>query len=201
MPTMKMQRRQSAFPMFPFARELDQLQANVRRMFENPLAGPSFLSALPQPLAWTPPVEISESRNEMMLTMELPGMEMKDVHVSVDGDVLTVRGEKGEERTEEEEKQYYLVERSYGAFERSFTLNSTIDIAKINAEFDKGVLTVHLPKSETAIARGREIPIGKKWGARLEGFGCRRAAGDAAPRGPGGSSTPYPLPPTPSFTP
>jgi len=163
MPSTRMQRRQGTFPMFPFARGLDQLQANVRRMFDNPLTFPDLLTTPPQPLAWTPPVEISESRNEMTLTMELAGMDMKDVHVSVDGDVLTIRGEKTEERKEEEEeKHYYLFERNYGAFERSFTLTNTIDFAKIDAEFDKGVLTVHLPKSETAMARGREIPIGKK---------------------------------------
>ena len=162
MPSSRMQRRPGALAtMFPFSRELDQLQANVRRMFDNPLAGPAgFLSALPQPLAWMPPVEISESKNELTLTMELPGMDMKDVHVAIDADVLTIRGEKTEERKEEEtEKQYYLFERNYGAFERSFTLTNTIDVAKIDAEFDKGVLTVHLPKTKEAAARGREIPI------------------------------------------
>lgn len=163
MPSTRMQRRPGPLSsMFPFSRELDQLQANVRRMFDNPFAA-GFPSAIPQPLAWTPPVEIAESRTELTLTMELPGMDMQNVHVTIDGDVLTISGEKTEERKEEAaEKQYYLFERNYGAFERSFTLTNTIDAAKIDAEFDKGVLTIRLPKTEAAAARGREIPIGKK---------------------------------------
>ena len=158
MTTTRMQRRQGTFPMFPFARGLDQLQANVRRMFDNPLTFPDLLTTPPQALAWTPPVEISESRKEMTLTMELAGMDMKDVHVSVDGDVLTIRGEKSEERKEEEEeKHYYLFERNYGAFERSFTLTHAVKSDKIEATYRDGVLEVSVPKADEA--KAREIPI------------------------------------------
>lgn len=98
----------------------------------------------------------------MTVSAELPGMDRGDVHVEVDGDVLTLRGEKQEERRDEG-KQYHLVERRYGSFQRSFTVPRTVDTDSITADFDRGVLTVRLPKTKEARAHGREILIsGKK---------------------------------------
>jgi HSP20 family protein len=145
-------------------REMDQLQASVRRMFENPFApAPAFLAGMPQAIGVMPPVEIAESATELTVTAELPGMDRADVHVELDGDLLTLRGEKREERKEGDEKsEYHLVERSYGAFQRAFTLPRTVDPEKITAEFDKGVLKVRLPKTQEARTRGREIQIAGK---------------------------------------
>ena len=80
--------------------------------------------------------------------------------MDLEGDVLTLRGEKHEARTEgDKERQYHLVERSYGTFQRSFTLPPSVEREKIRAEFDKGVLTLRMPKSKEAKSGGREIPV------------------------------------------
>ena len=164
MASTKLQRRHHNTAILPsLSRGMDQFQANIRRMFENPFAAAEAIAAFPQPIGWMPPVEISESPSELTLSAELAGMDPKDVHIELDGDVLTLRGEKQSERKEGEEgKEYYLVERSYGAFQRSFTLPSSIDPEKIRADFDKGVLTIHLPKTALAKTRGREIPVAGK---------------------------------------
>jgi HSP20 family protein len=158
MPSTSLMRRR---PFSTALREMDQLQANIRRMFENPFApAPALFEAFPQPIGFVPPVEITERDDTLTVTAELPGMERKDVHVEVDGDVLTIRGEKQEERREgDEKKEYHLVERSYGAFQRSFTLPANVDAERITAAFEKGVLTVQLPMSKATRPRGREIAI------------------------------------------
>ncbi|MGQ0676301.1 MAG: Hsp20/alpha crystallin family protein, partial [Rhodospirillales bacterium] len=94
------------------------------------------------------------------VTAELPGMEEKDVELVVQDDVLTIRGEKKFEK-EEKNKDYHMVERQYGSFQRSFTLPDIVDREKIAAKFDKGVLNVTLPKSAKAKERTRKIQIGK----------------------------------------
>lgn len=162
MPSIRLQRRPFAAPFLSsVAREVDQLQASVRRMFENPLVAAVEPFGLPEPIGWLPPVEITESAGELTITAELPGLDRKDVHVELEGDVLTLRGEKQEERTEDgKEKQYHLVERSYGAFQRSFTLPASVDRDRITADFDKGVLRLRLPTRADATPRGRRIEIG-----------------------------------------
>jgi HSP20 family protein len=161
MASTRLQRRPQLAALLPsFSRDMDQFQANIRRMFENPFAAADALVTLPQPIAWLPPVEISESPTEMTLTAELAGMDAKDVHIELDGDVLTLRGEKQNERKEGEKgTEYYLVERSYGTFQRSFTLPSSVVPDRIKASFDKGVLTINMPKTAEARSQGREIPI------------------------------------------
>ena len=161
MPTTKMQRRPFMSGLTSaLSRDIDQFQGNIRRMFENPFTTAEALAPFAQPLQWMPAVEISESPSEVTLTAELAGMDPKDVHVQLDGDVLTLQGEKLAERKEGEQgTEYYLVERGYGSFQRSFSLPSMVDADKINAEFDKGVLTVHMPKTAQARSRGREIPV------------------------------------------
>jgi HSP20 family protein len=158
----RMQRRPpSPFGLLPLlTRDIDLLQANMRRILQNqPTVGESS-GTMSQALAWTPAVEISETPEELVITAELPGIDADEVHVVIDGDMLTIRGEKRSERREEDEDtQYYLVERSYGSFQRSFTLPSTVDPESIVAEFNNGVLTVHLQKVDAERTRGREIPI------------------------------------------
>jgi HSP20 family protein len=158
----RMQRRTpSPFGLFPLlTRDIDLLQANMRRILQNqPTVGESA-GTMSQALAWTPAVEISETPDELVITAELPGIDADEVHVVIDGDMLTIRGEKRSERREDDEDtQYYLVERSYGSFQRSFTLPSTVDPESIVAEFNNGVLSVHLQKVDAERTRGREIPI------------------------------------------
>jgi HSP20 family protein len=111
---------------------------------------------------WLPAVDLEEKDEEFLLTAEFPGMNEKDVTVDVEGNTLTLKGEKKTEREEKKEKngRWHLVERAWGSFERSFTLPSSVDTQKIKAEFKNGLLTVHLPKRETSTAR--RVPISGK---------------------------------------
>jgi len=92
-----------------------------------------------------PRVDVSEDENQVQVAVELPGVDEKDLHVSLSHDVLTIRGEKKEER-EQKGKNYYRMERSYGSFERSIPLPAGVDGSKVDATFKQGVLTITLPK-------------------------------------------------------
>ncbi len=106
--------------------------------------------------AWKPAVELVDMNEEYLLTAELPGIDPADVDVTVEENILTLRGLKKEEH-EEKEAKYHVFERVYGAFERSFTLPPSIDVEKIRAEFKNGVVKIHMPK--TAKATGRRIEV------------------------------------------
>ena len=108
-----------------------------------------------------PVVDVVEKEREYQVSAELPGLEEKDVEVSVADDMLTIKGEKKEEK-EEKAKNYYLSERRYGAFQRSFRLPPGVDSAKIEANFQKGVLTVTLPKTPEAQKKEKKIEIKTK---------------------------------------
>ena len=137
----------------------DDMETRMQRLFDDTLAN----TAMPNMIGWLPPTEIVEKEHELILSAELPGVELKDIDLSVDDGILTIRGEKAEERKEgDEARNYHLVERSYGTFQRSFNLPRTIDTAKIQAEFDKGILKIHMPKTPEAIAKGRKIEIAAK---------------------------------------
>ena len=159
-----LQRRAMGTPfMSNIAREVDHLQDSIRRMFENPFSVTAEPLSFAQPIGWFPAVEITESDNELTMTAELPGLDRKDVKVDLDGNLLTLSGEKREERIEEgKAKEYHIEERTFGAFQRSFTLPLTVDAEKITADFEKGVLTVRLPKSRTTPPKGRQITINEK---------------------------------------
>jgi HSP20 family protein len=138
---------------------LADVEARLNKLLEGSLEGP-FAGDMAPALGFFPPMEISEMADEVLMTVELPGMDRKDIDISVDEGVLIIRGEKIEEKKEEsEEKKFYLFERSYGTFQRSFTLPRTVDANKIRGEFDKGVLKVHMPKTAEAMVKGRKIEI------------------------------------------
>jgi HSP20 family protein len=146
-----------------FAREADQLQESIQRMFDNPFSLAATRFPRIESLGWIPPFEITETEKAMMMTVELPGLDKNDVKIDISDNVLTLRGEKKAEHTEKDEKkEFYLEERSYGVFERSFTLPPTVNVEKVSAEFEKGVLKITLPKSEVVKPRGREIAIEAK---------------------------------------
>lgn len=105
-----------------------------------------------------PEMDYAETDKDIVVTAELPGVDDKDVDISLADSVLTIRGEKKSER-DEENANYRLTERSYGAFERSMRLPDGIDPDKVKAEFGKGVLKVTLPKSEAMRAKSRKIEV------------------------------------------
>jgi HSP20 family protein len=105
-----------------------------------------------------PSVDIAENEKAYVITAELPGMAAEDVDVSLDGGVLVMKGEKRNE-TKTEEKNYHLTERSYGAFQRRFSLPEGVDRNAINAAVDKGVLTVTLPKLAPGETAAKKIEV------------------------------------------
>jgi len=114
-----------------------------------------------------PRIDVSETGTELRLTVELPGVEEKDVDVSLSGNQLTIKGEKKseqEDKKDEDGRVFHRVERSYGAFQRTMTVPFDVDPDKVSAQFRDGVLTITLPKpAETAAkTESRKIEI-KKW--------------------------------------
>ena len=145
--------------------------ANMRREFDRMPRGVSVgrlaPPACPRPvrhravlegspgLSYLPAVDIAEKEKEYEITAELPGMDESNIDVKFTDGVLTVEGEKKEEK-EEKKKDYYLSERRYGSFQRSFPVAESVDAGKIEAKFVNGVLTIRLPKSpkERRIKKG-----------------------------------------------
>jgi HSP20 family protein len=107
-----------------------------------------------------PELDVRENTNAIVVEAELPGVDEKDVSVTVANGVLTIKGEKKHEK-EEKGENYYLTERSFGSFERSIRLPDTIDDAKVEAKFDKGVLKVTAAKKPEAVKAERKIEIKK----------------------------------------
>jgi HSP20 family protein len=105
---------------------------------------------------WLPPVDIRETDEALSLLVELPGLKREDVEITLENGVITIRGERKFEKDVKEEN-YHRIERSYGAFSRSFTLARNVQSDKVKATFTDGVLHVDLPKSEEA--RPRRIDI------------------------------------------
>jgi HSP20 family protein len=108
--------------------------------------------------AWTPSVDIEESDHEYLLRAELPGMKKEEVNVKVEGRTLSISGEREQEK-EEKDKRHLRVERTYGAFRRSFTLPEAVLPEKLSAEFKDGVLNIHLPKDESAKPKAIEVKV------------------------------------------
>lgn len=106
--------------------------------------------------AWTPTCDVREDKEFLTISLDLPGVKPEDVKLSLENQVLTIRGEKRQE-TEQTDERWHRYERSYGSFERSFTLPSTVDADRIQATAEHGVLTVRIPKVERA--KPREIPV------------------------------------------
>ena len=135
------------FGRFPMARSLFDVEPVMRYESAARLSAPA--------------VDVVEKENEFRITAELPGLDEKDIEVSVADDILTIRGQKKEER-EEKDENYHLSERRYGSFQRTFQLPSGIDAEKIAANFQKGVLTVSLPKTPEAQKKEKKIAIQAK---------------------------------------
>ena len=121
---------------------LSGLQEQVNRLFESTFPRRSDNSAL---TTWAPAVDIYETENELVVKADLPDISEKDLDVRVENNMLTIRGERKFEKKVEEDN-YLRVERTYGAFSRSFSLPNTVNNEAIKADYKNGVLTVTLPK-------------------------------------------------------
>ena len=136
-------------------REVDVLRREMDRLWE------SFFEGRPgkkpeEAGEWLPSLDVAETKNDLVVKAELPGMDPKDIDISLSNGFLTIKGEKKQEK-EEKDENYHLIERSYGSFTRSVRLPREVQSDKITASFKNGVLRVTLPKSEEA--KKKEIKI------------------------------------------
>jgi HSP20 family protein len=107
---------------------------------------------------WAPSLDLSETKDNFVVKAEVAGMDAKDIKISLTGDLLTIRGEKKQEK-EEKEEDYHVVERSYGAFSRSVRLPAEVESGKIEASYKNGILRITLPKSEKVKAKKVKIKV------------------------------------------
>jgi HSP20 family protein len=108
------------------------------------------------PVEWSPSLDVSETDGKIEVKAELPGLEAKDIDVSVSGDLLTLRGEKAEDVKKEDEK-FFFRECYSGAFQRTVRLPTEVDPENVSANFKNGVLTIEMPKSKAASSRKIEV--------------------------------------------
>ena len=136
-------------------RLFDDFTGGFRR---GPLFDPSALRRAESTFAGMPAVDVAETDQAYEITAELPGMEEKNIEVRLANGVLSIKGEKQEEK-EEKDKNYYRRERSFGSFERSFQVPDNVDADKIEASFKNGVLSVTLPKTAEAQKEAKKIDV------------------------------------------
>jgi HSP20 family protein len=138
----------------PF-REVSRLRREMDRLWDE-FFGPGRRLLRPVEMEWVPAVDVAEDADKVTIKAEVPGLEAKDIDISLTGDILTLKGEKKSER-EEKKENYHLVERSYGSFSRSLKLPAAVDADKIEASYKQGVLTITCPKKEKVKPKTIEI--------------------------------------------
>jgi HSP20 family protein len=139
----------------PF-RNLSTLQDQVNRLFETSYRGRNDNSAL---TTWAPAVDIYETENELVLKADLPDVNEQDLDIQIENNMLTIRGERKFDH-EVKEDNYLRIERTYGAFSRSFSLPNTVNPEAIKAEYKNGVLRVELPKRAESKPRQVKVNVG-----------------------------------------
>jgi HSP20 family protein len=141
----------------PF-RDMESLQNEMNRLFDISLGRwPSRSNGLMEG-AWSPSVDVFESKDNVMVKADIPGLDKEDIDISVHGDTLTIKGEKKEEK-ESKDKGLVKTERFYGSFNRSLTLPSEVDAAKVKASYNNGVLELTLPKKEESKPKQIKIDV------------------------------------------
>lgn len=142
---------------------IDRFHREVDRMFERFFNEPIFggWDADEWAGGWAPSLDVSEGEDSVTVRVEIPGVDPDDIDVSLSGDVLVISGQKKEE-SEERREGYYHTERRFGSFRRGVPLPASVDPERISAEYDKGVLTVKMNKTEEAVARRIPVSVGRK---------------------------------------
>jgi len=133
---------------------MGSLKHEMDRVFDRFLEGK--WDEIPALGEWAPNMDISETKDSLVAKVEVPGLDPKDIQISLQENLLTIKGEKRQEK-EEKDEHYHRVERAYGVFTRSVRLPVAVDASKVTASFKNGLLTVTLPK--TPSARGTTIPV------------------------------------------
>ena len=141
----------------PF-RELEDVSDRLNQMFHRSTPARTNGKETMIVADWAPSVDVSETEGEYQIKAEIPDVKKEDVKVTLEDGVLTIQGQRKQEK-EETGKKYHRVERSYGSFVRSFTLPDLVDEEKVKAEFKDGVLNLQLPKSEKAKPKAIEVKV------------------------------------------
>jgi HSP20 family protein len=141
-------------------RELTSLQSEMNRLFNSFFDAPTGAGNGPA-RRWVPAMDLVEADDHFVLKADLPGLDENNVAIEVEGDVLTVAGERQEEH-ERTGEGYHRIERSFGSFRRSLTLPEGVDPEAVTASFDKGVLEVRIPKPEERKPRRVAIQVGER---------------------------------------
>ena len=128
---------------------LKSFEDTMNRLFAEPSARP-----------WMPPVDIAETENELVVKADVPDVRFEDIQVNLENDTLTLKGQRKFEKASEK-GGYHRIERSYGSFERSFTVPNTVDAEHVKADYKNGVLTVTLPKKESAKPRKINVEVSR----------------------------------------
>ncbi len=128
----------------PF-RELEALQEDVNRLFQESMARPRRETSAAR--VWAPPVDVVEDDEKIIVRAEIPGMKKEDIDIELTGDTLTIRGERKLEN-EEKKENMVRVERAYGRFQRSFTIGVPVKSNEVKAAYRDGILEITIPKSE-----------------------------------------------------
>ena len=127
-----------------------QFETTLNRLFNEPTAT----------RPWNPSVDVLETENDLVVKADLPGVELKDIDISVENGTLTIKGERKFEKVEGGKKEgYHTIERSYGSFVRYFSLAETVDTEKVKAEYNNGELTLTLPKKDAAKPRTIKVEV------------------------------------------
>jgi HSP20 family protein len=133
---------------------------NPQRLFEPFFGRFNFLDDQLSSGTWAPPVDVAEDQNHILVKVEVPGMEEKDLRVNFEDGLLTVSGERQFER--KDDRNYHRIERSYGSFVRTFSLPRTVDGNAITADYKNGVLEIAIPKKEESKPKQIQINVGGK---------------------------------------
>ena len=142
-------------PWRPF-KDLPALREEMNKLWNCFFGEKAFLE--PFGKGWVPSLDVSETKENVVVKAEVPGMAGKDIDISLSGGVLTIKGEKKQEK-EEKDENYHFTERIYGAFSRSVQLPQEVQTDKVTASYKNGVLTITLPKSEEAKAKEVKIKV------------------------------------------
>jgi HSP20 family protein len=144
------------FALTPILRRTGLLNRPERDFFDRFFADFALPSIAFEDTEWMPAFDVSETDKELIVKGEVPGMDKKDINITVSDGMLTIRGEKKHEKKEENE-QYHRVERRYGAFSRTMRLPHEVEADKVDATYKEGVLSIRLPKSEAVEPKKIEI--------------------------------------------
>jgi HSP20 family protein len=146
-----------------YAREsgagLSHLSDRIQRALNETLGGLDWRYRDSAAALWVPAVDVFEEADAIRIAAEIPGVRPEDIKISLEGNLLTIHGTKQQE-AEQKTERVHRYERTYGAFERSFTLPASVESKDIKANYDNGVLTITLPKSERAKPRQIEVKMG-----------------------------------------